>query len=111
MCKKGISPLTGSWTQGQGRVNRQVEVRTLCLQGGRAPHVNGEARTDACLETPEGTNPEDTLILEFWSLELKECAFLGAMCYSTSNKLMQVWALTEPESLSHSAWAALNKLL
>lgn len=73
--------------------------------------MNGEARTDACLGTPEGTNPEDILILEFWSLELKESAFLGAICYSTSNKLTQVLALTEPESLSHSAWATLNKLL
>lgn len=79
-----VHPRTGPRVQeagGQGALSASQEMPRATRGTLKA---NREAQTDAAPETTEGTNPEDTLVWEFWSPEPRHRTFLGLLVIADS---------------------------
>ena len=61
--------------RGDGQVKTQAEIAAMWLQvkdSQQPPEAKTEAWDGVSLRAPEGTNPGDTLILDFWPPDLWE---------------------------------------
>lgn len=64
----------------EGRVQTQAEIGGMCLQehgnGSHQQELEKRHGTDCRSQPPEGTNPADALVLDFWPPELEGALFL-----------------------------------